>query len=324
MRQIFKPTLKYWLTEDGGVLLMLPIGAAVSWWVNHPGVLILFLAVVLVCLPEIYRLLRTRLEIDENGFSLYEKNGCTEVRWSEINWIRLTKSYQKPRQVLEIGTRDGKVEDHLALPIECFDHQRIWELVQQFAPPAALKKNAHRKTSDYQKWLKEAQRAIDKQQTPLRVSDSWLVRIGAWFILTLGLVVLGVFVGVERTWSREKNDMAALIISVLAGLFITSLGLLSVLFSGRTALDHEKVTRHILIGKFQIKWDEIVRVEESAQGAFILYSKDGYLSFPTPEWWSGRDKWGAADFLLAQIELRQIEVRKIAFSLKIVKNTKVR
>jgi hypothetical protein len=108
------------------------------------------------------------------------------------------------------------------------------------------------------------------------------------------------------------------------GLFFTWLGLSGLLTSGKTEFDRDKITRRILLSKYQIRWDEITMIEESESGGFVVYCRDGYLSFPTPSWWSGKDRWEARSFWDAQIELRNIETRKRAISFKVARNTKVK
>jgi len=308
MKHVFRTTRKYWWSEDGFILALFPIFAAGAYWLGNPVFLLCWLLMVLVSLPSHYRLSRARLEINEEGISVQEKKVVTNVSWSEVCWIKLVESWDRPKKTLEIGTSDGGVESSFQFPLDHFDHGQIWQLVEQFAPASALENDAKRKTSGYQDWAMEAAKAVVEVKKTLRVSDSWMIRIGSWFLLPLGLSVFWfLFVDPSRHQENDPYNIG-LVIAVLGGLFASGIGLLGALNSGTTELNHEKIRRRTLLKNAQMRWDEITRIEEGA-GEYAIYGRHKRLSLPSPGWWSGKSKWEAALFFQTQIELRGIEIK---------------
>jgi hypothetical protein len=307
MKHVFRATWKYWWSEAGFVLALLPVFVAGTYWLGVPELMYCWLLMALISLPGQYRLFRARLEIDEEGISVQKKQVVTNISWSEARWIKLVESSNKPKWVLEIGATDGEAEDLFRFPLDHFDYRQIWRLVEQFAPPEALESDAQRKTPGYQDWAAEAAKAIADVKSPLQVSDSWLVRIGSWFILLLGLWPF-YFIFFDQGWRRENNPYAAVIIASLAGVFVSGLGLLAALNSGTTEIDREKITRRTLLKSTQMRWDEITHIEK-ATSEYAIYGHHGRLLLPTPGFWSGKAKWEAAIFFQTQVELRGIEIK---------------
>lgn len=293
--------------EVGFVLALLPFFVAVTYWSGKNALLYVWLLMTLISLPGHYRLFRARLEVDEAGIFVQEKSVVTNISWSEAQWIKLVESWNDPKWRLDIGTADEEGEYLFRFPLDHFDHRQIWRFIEQFAPSSALESDAQRKTPGYRGWATEAAKVIADLKTPLQVSDSWLVRIGSWLILLMGLYAfwLAIF---DQGLGREKDPYFAVIIGFLVGFFFSGLGLLTALSSGTTEIDQEKITRRTLLKRAQMRWDEITHIEEGASER-IIYGRHGRFSLPSPGWWSGQSKWEAELFFTIQLELRGIEVR---------------
>lgn len=308
MKHVFRTTWKYWWSEAGFVIALLPFFAAATYWLGRPALMYGWLLLVLISLPGHYRLFRARLEIDEEGISVQEKKVVTNIPWSEARWIKLVESWNKPKWMLEIGTTDGGVEDSFQFPVDHFDYRQIWRLIEQLAPSPALESDAQRKTPGYQDWATEAAKEIADVKSPLQVSDSWLIRIGSWLILLLGLYFFWLIFVDQGGWRRENDAYVAVIIAFLAGFFFSGLGLFLALNSGTTVIDHEKITRRTLLKSTQLRWDEITHIGEEASEYFI-YSHHSRLYLPSPGWWSGKAKREASLFFQTQVKLRGIEIK---------------
>jgi hypothetical protein len=324
MKHVFRTTARYWGLEDGFVLVICAALALLGYWIKSGKIILGGLLIFFLYLPSAYRLFRARLEVDEQSIAFFGKRGIARVHWSDVVYAEFAESFHRPKKSLVLGIAGAGDQQEIVFPIDNFDHQQIWRIVQEFAPASATEEDARRKTESYRAWAKEEARAVNSVAKTLQVSDSWLVRISSWFILTLGLSVLGFSILLDQTWRRESDPLVALVIQALVGLFFTLLGLFSLLTSGKTEFDRDKITRRIPLGTYQLHWNEITMVEECATGACIVYSKDGYLSFPSPGWWSGKDRWEAQSFWATQIELRHIKTRKRQLSFKTAKNTKVK
>ncbi|MGE0127482.1 MAG: hypothetical protein AB7U82_05335 [Blastocatellales bacterium] len=324
MKHVFRTTARYWASEDGFALIIGIAFTIPAYWFENTGLTIGGLLILLLYLPSAYKLFRARLEIDEQSIALFGREGVTRVDWSEVVYAELAESFYKPKKSLILGVGDAEDHSEIGFPIDNFDHQQIWRLVQEFAPAPAAEDGARRNTTTYRAWAKEEAKAVNRVTKTLRVSDSWLVRIGSWFILMMGLSVFVFFILLSQTWRRESDPLVALVIQALTGLLFTWFGSFSLLTSGRTEFDRDKITRRIPLGTYQIRWDEITMIEECAAGTCVIYCRDGYLSFSSPSWWSGKDRWEASSFWDAQIELRNIKIRKRSLSFKVARNTKVK
>jgi hypothetical protein len=144
--------------------------------------------------------------------------------------------------------------------------------------------------------------------SPLQVSDSWLIRIGSWLALLLGLYAFSV-IFFDQGVRREKDPYhLGLIITSLGGFFLLGIGLLGALTTGTTVMDREKIIRRTLLKRTQMRWDEITHIEEGA-GECVIYGHHGRLLLYSPGWWSGKAEWKAELFLQEQIKLRGIKIK---------------
>jgi hypothetical protein len=308
MKHVFLTTKKYWLKEEGGLLLLFLALAIGTHWLGQSAMAIFPLVLTLFSLPAIYRLLLARIELDGEGISVREKNDVMVVRWSEIIWVKMHESIHKPRIVLELGIRDIEGEGAVQITLDHLDHQRIQELIQQFAQPSALEKDAQQKNSDYQEWADDARKFIEEQKTPLLVSDHWLAKAGSWGLIVLGLVCLFLPL-LDKNWKWEGSPYVGLTIWIVLWAGFTALGIFAVINSGTITFDQQAITRKTMRGQHQMRWDEIMHIEEATVSEYFLCSGDRRLKIPTPGWWSGRDKEEAGLFFFTMIDLREIEIR---------------
>jgi hypothetical protein len=77
------------------------------------------------------------------------------------------------------------------------------------------------------------------------------------------------------------------------------------------------------IGKYYIPWEEVDYIE-SGQGNLILGNHEKRISFPSFEFWRGRDKEAAFDIIDEVLEHRNLDIQETKRAiLPIYKNTRI-
>lgn len=313
-KHVFRTTGKYWATEDGFGFVLCVAGAIGFYWVGIYWLAGAMGLIALLTVKDIRRLWQAKLEIDEQSLVVFAENPLT-VQWSKVRFARFLESFQKPRKVLQLGISDADDEQVFDIPLEHFDHKRIWELVQAYLPRQVLADEARRRTSAY-KELEVAQQAVLKQVTsPLKVNDSWRVKGPGWALFLMFSFITGALI---------IDHPKGLLFGLTLSLFFTALGLFVVLHTGTIEVDHEAITRRVPLGKYRIGWDEVTMIEQDIHGSLVFYGDHKYLAINSSAYWSGGDLNLMEDFIAAQIESRRFVVKPIRVNFKYAKGTKVR
>lgn len=296
--------------EDGFGLFLVIALFPILLWMGQKALAIILLFTFPMFLSGVYKRFLSRLEIDDESINCLEKGVEISLKWRDVISLQYLQQHIKPKKTLVFGTAEG----FAAIVIDHFDHQKIWELIQLFAPSVALEKEAHRNVPAYQEWESQTRKSIAGQNLPLQVSDHWSVKVAGWGTMILATALL------YGLWEPGKKSIW---FGIAFFLVFFSLGLFAVLTTGKLQIDKESIVRVTPLGKYQIQWEEITHIEQDVYGALIFYGLDKYLAIYGPGWWSGKNKLAGAEFLFAEIELRKMEIRHIRVSLKMSKNTKV-
>ena len=307
MRHLFRTTTRYWARE---VLLPLLLLASFVLYLVLVGQFLLGVlcgGFSLIFIRMGIRLWRYRLEMDSELIVWWAGRQEHQVLWSDVMTASISGTTE-PSVDLFLGTKRGTT----VINIQHLDHRAIWRLVQSYVNPRALEGDAYKETEDYKEWLASRERLVNEVTTPLRASPGWLVMVMGWpYAMILSLVAVWMWHAGEAKWVA------------IGFLVVAGVSTFIFLFTGPVEMDSEAVTLMTRWGHYRIRWDEVRRVEAGTDGSLVLYGDDKWLSL-VPGLWASKGRRKIVELLLAQIQLRQIEVRRVRTSLKMFRNTRVR
>jgi hypothetical protein len=141
-------------------------------------------------------------------------------------------------------------------------------------------------------------------QTPhtfeqLNASPSAQYRVRVGFFSCVGWIGAALSLGLAA--ANQPTDTSDF--TFLALIFFGVLGLYLPASTGWIEITVDSLTHQNVFGKFQIHWDEVLRVEVSKdqyQGSMVLFGADKHLSIYSPRHWTGPHA-GKARSLLAEI-----------------------
>ncbi len=136
--------------------------------------------------------------------------------------------------------------------------------------------------------------------------------IGWALVVLCALCIVG-------AWSAEQIwPIIVLAVFGLAGLYM-------VLGAGRFDFDDDGIHHQSQLGAWAIKWDDITHVEIGAiDGTLVLAGSDKRFILSPPAWWTGSDAGSALEFVVQQLERRNLPPRPSrTATYKSMKNTSV-
>ncbi len=99
------------------------------------------------------------------------------------------------------------------------------------------------------------------------------------------------------------------VVSMLFLVFV-ALGLYLVLGSGHVAADDDTISVHSLLGRHELAWDRVRRVEASGYGTLVLHANEARLVVPPPMLWSGPEKVALRALITRQLKERALVVQR--------------
>ncbi len=124
---------------------------------------------------------------------------------------------------------------------------------------------------------------------PLHVKDSLIIKGVGWISLCCCLPLTIILF--------SQREIIIAIMPLIFGL----LGLIIVLNTGSLEVDQFALTRKTLLGTYQMRWDEVERIEHHEQESTILLCGAGrQLAIPSPAYSSGKN-WNDYVALLATV-----------------------
>lgn len=193
MSYTFRPTLRAWIEMIGLVALFGGLGLAALWSDKDGGGIVLVFGVALCLLLWGLRLARTWVQLDERSLSFRLGRRVQAVPWAEVLAAELAQKAQGKQRywVLLLGT----AQEVYWIPLQPFDRDTLWRLVQDRVPPAALAPEAYKQLPDYQEWLADSANLVAGTDASSRVSSlspglRWALVVGGVGFLTLLAFVL--------------------------------------------------------------------------------------------------------------------------------------
>jgi hypothetical protein len=288
-----------------------PMAQTVLWFF-----LIMWAAITAFALDtQLMPMWRTYMILDNHGLAGRADQQFYEIYWVEIIAANLFQDKQA-HPMLWLATR--KYE--LPIPLKYLDAKRIWQFVQDRLNPDIIGSVAYHKWLEQAGYFRELAQAntelIGSVRVPLRTRRKTGTIVLGWFGL-LFLSSCSILVGLCGS---------SPIVFLLAILPTIGMGLLA--FPSTIEMDPEKVTRITpLFGRYQIRWDEIRKIEHSPGFEWLVFYGDNkHLPMTGPSGWATRSGQQVQAFLRAQVQQREIEVRSNPGASLVIfpKNTRVK
>jgi len=266
---------------------------------------------------EILPMGRTFMIIGKHGLYGRANQHFYEILWTEIVAANLMP--QRAAPWLWIATRKYSI----CLPLRYLDAKRIWQQVQRRLGSDKAGYEAYKKWLREQGFYEQLSQAnaelIESASVPLRTRPKLFTTALGW----VGLLLFGSCAFCSLSLENSELNTVAF---VLSAVFALGLGMLA--FPSTVEVDREGIT-HILpfLGRHQIRWDEIKRIEYTPRLEWLVFYGNGKcLPVTGPSRWSKRTGTEVWAFLQAQIEQRGIDVqRNPAAGFRILpKNTRVK
>lgn len=99
------------------------------------------------------------------------------------------------------------------------------------------------------------------------------------------------------------------VVSMLFLVFV-ALGCYLALGSGHVAADDHAISVSGLLGRYELAWERVHKVEDSGYGTLVLHAADARLVVPPPMLWSGPDKQALRSFITRQLRNRALSVQR--------------
>ena len=308
MKHIFRTTFNYWAMQDGTGLLLFIVSAAFLFWVKIYWLGLLLVLIAIFGLRTILKLRQNQVEIDEQEIVSinYQKEIC--ISWSDVIAARFQRG-SSASKFLSLWT----AEQEVSIPIHQFDYRQIMRLAEQYAPPTAFEESALFKTPAHERFVAETAKKVAPLELPLHVTDHWIIKGTGWMLLLFCIpAVFALFV------------LREILLAVVPSVF-GILGFIFTVNTGSLEVDHEKLSRKTLLGRYQMLWDEVKWIEHHEQeSAWLLCGNNKQLAIISPFWCASKDRELYLAFLMFEIHQRKIEMKRdwrVLF--KWSKNTKI-
>lgn len=125
----------------------------------------------------------------------------------------------------------------------------------------------------------------------------------------IGAAAMGLFSFASLLSWRAGEGLAAMMFLVFV-----ALGLWLALGSGHVAADGDAVSVNGLLGRYELAWERVRKVEGSGYGTLVLHADDARLVVPPPMLWSGPEKQALRALIARQLRERALTVRHSRFA----------
>lgn len=308
MKQVFRTTAKYWAMQEGAGVFISLVGASFFLWCRIYWLVIISLAMGVSQLKDVFRLCENFIVIDEKEITSTNKKESVCVAWRDVIAAQFARGARASKYLL-LWTS----EQEYSIPIHQFDYQCVMQLVESYLSPAALEENAVHAYPPYKQAIAAKMEQLATLNRELKVRDHWLIKTIGWGLLLFCVPAIGLFLTLE------------VLLSLLPIAFAI-LGALIVMNTGSLTLDRERLMRKTLLGRYQMRWDEVKWIEHHEQEtAWLLCGENKQMAILPPTWCLGEDRELYASLLQAEIFERGIPLKRTPKVLwKWSKNTKIK
>jgi Ca2+/Na+ antiporter len=294
MKQVFRTTFKYRAMQEGAVLLIQILVVIFLFWIKVYWLGLLWGFFVLLLFINLLKLQRNYVEIDEHEIMSFDNQKEIRIRWSEVIAARFEK-WTNASTFLILWTTDQEA----VLPIHQFDYKEIMRLAEQFILPSAFEESAVHKTPAHKKYLAEEAKKIAELQLPLPVSDRWIIKVTGWTLLLFCLPAVFALLVYQE------------ILLAIVSLIFAVLGIIFTVNSGSLEVDREKLIRKTLLGRYQMRWDEVKWIEHHEEDSgWLLCGENKQLGIISPFWCSSKDREQYMVLVMSEIHQRKIEMKR--------------
>lgn len=309
MMQVFKPKAGAWI-NDCFLNIAIAIGCALlAEYLDARGLYIFCALALFIGLRNGYILSWQKIVVNDETFEARNRVDSFRIPWESIIATKFDETSDE--KFLSFGAMD----DVRTIPLKLFDALAVWEQVKTRVKPEALAPDAEKRLPYYEEAAHAQTKLINEARPTIVVKDSM-------FLKGVGWVCLAMFSACAFfSWRSETEVWVAFLFLGFAGL-----GALLLATSGQLELDTKKAARVTRLNRYEMRWDEIMRVEIDKQANGITFSNDNKRIVALgPAYWSKENADVALDFINAQIAQRKIEfIETSATTVKLSKNTKIK
>jgi hypothetical protein len=317
----FRVQAKHWIPQVLEIIfgLILVVVGLEFVYPNRGGFIGLAICLFIVVIEfetEALPMFLSYLVIDNRGLTGRIDRYFYEIYWGEIVATNLIRNEIKQFYNLWIATLKGNIN----IPLKNMDVEQIWQLIRDSVSSEVWGDEAYKNWLESQEFYQELvytnAKLIQSVDEPLRARQKrWLVLLG-WS----NIAMFGGFTAFSLWFDMHW---------IFATIFILFAMMASVLaFPDTVEMDVNNITRIIWpYGRFQMRWDEVERIEYSENGdKLVFYGKGKRLPMLGPRRWSEKGGADLSAMLRAQIQQRKIETRfnRMVYFVFLPKNTRLR
>lgn len=311
-KQVFRPTVRNWLSRVVGPILLLWALFAAAWLLNASLSIVYVIVLVIVTLGlaiDGLTLARNRLEVDSQGLRGRLERVSFDIPWHDVLALRLV-AHEKKRQDLLLGLADRGV----SLSLKCLDTDAAMGAVMEVAPGKALESDAFNRLT----WVNYQQH----EHAALLAGASGLVRIRVTRVLAVfGWLGLAMFLFFSLWWSDETLALRLLFLGfTLLAVFVLYLAYAII----EVLPDSVRLIMPVW-PTFAMRWDEVELVEtDQAGNQIVLHGPGKRITLPGTRYWRHSDRLLGRRALFGYLQQVNVPVRtSAAAAYKLPKGTRV-
>ncbi|HEV2665262.1 MAG TPA: hypothetical protein VG324_10135 [Blastocatellia bacterium] len=254
-------------------------------------------------------LLRNKIVIDDQTISGRINKEHFRLRWREV--VAVWDSMTQNGPCLNIGAPDRKV----AIPLKFFNEKLLRDLISLHVAPEAFGKDAIKRMPGYHVRNAANERIIEQAAgESLRAGGKAFFKVLGWLFALLFLYLAGWF------WLNGKGAVSLLF------LLLAALQTYFLLATDSIEMNRDYITRITPFSRRRIEWDEVIEIETDwNEGTLVFIGPNKRLKALGPTFWSGKDKERMLRLFSAQIETRDIDVkRRYTVIWRLNKNTRIK
>ena len=247
-KQVFRPTVRNWLSRVVGPILLLWALFAAAWLLNASLSIVYVIILVIVTLGlaiDGLTLVRSRLEVDSQGLRGRLERVSFDIPWHDVLALRLV-AHEKKRQDLLLGLGDRGV----LLSLKCLDTDAAMRAVMEVAPGKALESDAFNRLTWVNYQQHEHAALLAGANGPVRIRVTRVLAVFGW----LGLAM---FLFFSLWWSDETLALRLLFL----GFTLFAVFVLYLAYAIIEVLPESVRLIMPVWPAFALRWDEVERAE---------------------------------------------------------------